>query len=270
MDGQNGIKRRNMKKLLSFLLAMVISGCAWAVTCNVPSSSYTYQSGQTILPNQVQANENNLYTYDQQGVCQYQSGSITQAAISSTAGIVYSQLNLSGGILPGDINTTTTSSIYQFENITVPYTGTFTGGIVDNGTFNLGVTHTGDVLYDNGTSFVRLVGGTAGTVLTSQGNATAPIYSFPSGQVGSPGSISLNTPITATTDGFVNAWGNTAAGSPGVWSISCVTNSITVQGCILGNGQSCGCSMIVHKGNSYQVNTTGSPTSTAYWTQIGS
>ncbi len=117
-----------MKRLLLlFLLLIGMSGMAWAVTCNTPSSSYTYVSGQTILPNQVQTNENNLYTYDQQGVCNYQAGSITQAAVSSTAGILYSQLNLSGGLLPTDMNTTTTTSVYTFQNVTVPYATTLSG-----------------------------------------------------------------------------------------------------------------------------------------------
>ncbi len=101
-----------MKKILLLLGLLFLNVIpAFAITCNVPSSSYTYVSGQTILPNQVQTNENNLYAYAQSGVCNYLAGSITSAAISSTAGILYSQLNLSGGILPTDINTTTTTSI---------------------------------------------------------------------------------------------------------------------------------------------------------------
>ena len=151
---------KNLIFLLALLVGLEIN--SWATTCNVPSSTYTYVGGQVIQANQVQTNENNLYAYDQAGVCNYLAGSISQAAISSTAGILYSQLNLSGGILPGDINTTTTTSIYQFENLTVPYNFT-----VSNGTFNYGSNHIGDILVDNGNTFTRLPEGTAGKVLVS-------------------------------------------------------------------------------------------------------
>jgi len=109
-----------MKKLLCVFLFW--SGIAFG--CSTPSSTYTYVSGNTILPNQVQTNENNLYSYVQTGVCQYQAGSINSAAISNTAGILYSQLTLGNSILPTDINTSTTTSVYQFENLLLPSTGT--------------------------------------------------------------------------------------------------------------------------------------------------
>lgn len=128
---------------------MCISGLVWGATCNTPSSSFTYVSGTVINPTAVQTNENNLYSYVQQGVCNYQAGSITTAAISSTAGITYSQLNLTGGIVPSDINTTTTTSIYTFQNITVPFATTLQGTLSLNGSQ-----------------------GTSGQVLVSQGTGT--------------------------------------------------------------------------------------------------
>lgn len=146
-----------MIKYLLFLM-LLICGNSWAVTCSTPSSSYTYINGTTILPNQVQTNENNMYSYLQTGVCAYQAGSITQAAVSSTAGILYSQLNLSGGILPGDFNTTTTTSIYQLENLTVPYN------------FTVGSTPTtGSILY--------FTAGTNGYVNTTMGYS-GPTYPY--------------------------------------------------------------------------------------------
>jgi hypothetical protein len=128
-------------------------------------------------------NENNLYTYDQQGVCNYLSGSITQAAISTTAGILYSQLNLSGGILPGDINTTTTTSVYQFENVTVPYN------------FIIGSPSNGQMLFYNGSTYANFGPGQSGQVLTSQ-STTGPIFSFPglySYETANPSSVSSFT-----------------------------------------------------------------------------
>lgn len=156
-----------MKKYLCLFFLLVSCGTSFAVTCNTPSSSYPYVSGQVINPTAVQTNENNMYTYLQQGVCNYLAGSITQAAISSTAGILYSQLNLSGGVLPGDINTSTTTNIYTFGEINVPNNLT----IASTGTFNYGTENQGDILYDNGTNFIRLPIGTQGQTLQATGSA---------------------------------------------------------------------------------------------------
>lgn len=253
-----------------FIFLLLVSGNVWAITCNVPSSTYTYISGTPIQPNQLQTNENNLYTYDQQGVCNYLSGSITQAAVSSTAGILYSQLNLSGGILPGDFNTTTTTSIYQLENLNIP----------NGGTLIFGNQHIGDILVDNGSTFVRLPEGNAGKVLTSQGNATAPIYSFPSGQLGawsasgsgSCGGFGSSGCLTNTvygpmpTDGFVFSIGVTSNGVQ-VQTDSSSTPSTArfISGSISGNVNSA--MSVVRKNDYWEAFGSGA---SVYWIPLGS
>lgn len=138
-----------MKKIVIFLVSLLYLSNAYAAA---PSSTYTYINGTAINPNQVQTNENNIYSYLQAGVDTYKPGSITNAAISSTAGILYSQLNLSNGILPADINTSTTTNIYQFGSITVPNSVAFQGTISVSGST-----------------------GTLGASLISQG-ALAPVF----------------------------------------------------------------------------------------------
>jgi len=56
---------------------------------------------------------------------------------------------------------------------------TFSDAITLNSTFKLGTTNQGDVLYDNGTSIVRLPPGTAGQALTMNSGATAPEWGDP-------------------------------------------------------------------------------------------
>lgn len=203
-----------MKKLF-VLLFLLFGGYSWA---SAPSSSFTYIPGTTIIASQVQTNENNIYSYLQSGVDTYKSGSITQASISPTAGILYSQLNLSGGILPGDFNTTTTTSIYQLENIIVPNGG----NITDNGTFNLGTSHQGDLFYDNGSSIIRLPSSASSQneFLQSGGlNAnpqftTESIYNFAKGSFTTQTSITLTGLIPGVKYKlFLNLLQNVSAGA---------------------------------------------------------
>lgn len=175
-----------MKRILLFLITLFVSSICFA---SAPSSTYTYLSGTPILPNQVQTNENNIYSYLQSGVDTYKPGSITQSAISSTAGILYSQLSLSGSIQGTDINT---SSNFTFNNLTL------------NGTLNLGVTHQGDILYDNGTSLVRLTPGISGQILQTQGAGANPQWSLNS----QPYIKLSNTQVSGTGGGAAtnSAW----------------------------------------------------------------
>lgn len=150
-----------MRKVLSIIFLLIMGGVALA---SAPSRPNTYVSGTVIDPVAVTQNETTLYSYVQSGVDTYKAGSITQAAISSTAGILYSQLNLSGGILPSDINTSATTNIYQFGSLNVP------------NTFTLNNTVQGAILYDNGTSIVKLSPGTAGQFLETQGPSANPVF----------------------------------------------------------------------------------------------
>lgn len=266
-----------MKKLL-FLLLMV-SILDTVGYCSAPTRPNTYVSGTVIDPNAVTGNEVPLYTYLQAGVDTYKNGSIAQAAISSTAGILYSQLNLAGGILPTDINISTTTSIYTFQNIAIPYTATVTGGIVDNGTFNLGITHTGDILYDNGSSFVRRTGGTSGQPLVAQGSATAPIYTT-IGVTGISGALgtwtagfSDNTANLATTDLWVVLTINTTSGTPMSDTILTDVNNppTTARAQAGGNGTfATGTACFVRKGDYWKTATNNVSSNSLYAISLGS
>lgn len=80
---------------------------------------------------------------------------VTNADIAAAAGIVASKLDLTS---PGAIGSTNKN------------TGAFS-------VFNLGTTRQGDFLYDNGTSFVRLLAGTSGKFLMTNGTGANPAWS---------------------------------------------------------------------------------------------
>jgi uncharacterized membrane protein len=236
-----------MIKKLFTLLFLLFSSYAWG---SAPSSSFTYVSGTVINPTQVQTNENNIYSYLQSGVDTYKSGSITSAAISSTAGITYSQLNLGGGILPTDVNTSVTTNIYTFGGITVPNTATFNG----NSSF------TGGTITIGGTT------GNQGQVIESQGTGT-PQWGYPSGQLGSWSSPTCGSTFQAATDLFVTATSATSN------NVMCITDSSaspsTVRNiCPATGGTTCSCAMVVKKNDFWKI--TPSSTCTDYAIPIGS
>ena len=94
----------DMRKL-SLILSLVLmpSMCL----ASPPSSSYTYTTGEEIKANEVQTNENNIYSYLLGGVDTYADGSIVNADISAGAGIIGSKLDLS---TPGAIGATSAST----------------------------------------------------------------------------------------------------------------------------------------------------------------
>lgn len=248
-------------RYLLLALFLFINTSVWA---SPPSRPNTYVGGTVISSVAVTGNEVPLYSYLQSGVDTYKTGSITSSAISPTAGITYSQINLSGGILPGDINTSSTTNIYQFGSVNIP------------NTFTLGTTHIGDLLYDNGTSIARLPEGTAGRVLVSQqtgGGTTAPIYGFPSGQLGAwvteTGSGSTWGPFQATTDGTFYCNGSNGA------SLNCITDSsptptIARQMIVEAGGQSVACNSHVRKNDYFECSQNTATISSMYFIPIGS
>lgn len=84
-----------------FLLILLLSSNAYAAP---PTRAYSYVANTVIDPNQNNTNENALYTYLQTGVDTFAAGSVTGAAISSSAAIPYTSLSLSNSILNADIN----------------------------------------------------------------------------------------------------------------------------------------------------------------------
>lgn len=147
-----------------------------------PTRAYTYVANTMIDPNQNNTNENALYSYLQTGVDTYAANSITAASISPSASIPYSSLSLAGSIVNADISVSA-GIVGSKLNLTAPgiigsvtpSTGQFTN-LTITGTLNAGVTHQGDVFYDNGTSVVRLIPGTSGQVLKTQGAAANPVW----------------------------------------------------------------------------------------------
>jgi len=79
-----------MKKILFALLigVFLVSNCYAAA----PSRTYSYVSGQTIDPDEVTTNENNIFTYLQNGVDTYVAGSVDNADVSNSAAIALSKL----------------------------------------------------------------------------------------------------------------------------------------------------------------------------------
>ncbi len=90
-----------MKKIL-FLLSFIFL-FQTIVESSPPSSSYTFLTGQTIQPNEVQQETTNIYNYLTQGVDTFADGSIVNADISGSAGITYGKLSLGSSILSSDI-----------------------------------------------------------------------------------------------------------------------------------------------------------------------
>jgi hypothetical protein len=85
------------------------------------------------------------------------TGTVVNADISASAAIAYSKLNLSNSLVAGDITSSavTTAKIAKIA---------------------LGSDVTGDMMYYDGTDWVRLGIGTAGQILTTNGGATAPTW----------------------------------------------------------------------------------------------
>lgn len=170
-----------MRKFSLILLALLIIFPLEAYSA-APTRPYNYISHTTIDPNQNNTNENTLYAYLQAGVDTYAPGSIPGNAISSGAAIPYSSLNLIGSIVNADVSASAgiVGSKLDLSSPgiiggTSPANGTFTN-LTATTTFKLTSTHQGDILYDNGTSLVRLIPGTSGQFLKTQGASANPIW----------------------------------------------------------------------------------------------
>lgn len=271
-----------MKNIVFLILTIFLSTNSFAAA---PTRAYTYVSNTTIDPAQNNANENALYSYLQTGVDTYAASSITGAAISPSASIPYISLSLSNSIVNADISTTA-AIVGSKLNLTepgiigsvTPSTGKFTD-LEATTTFKLGTTHQGDILYDNGTSLVRLTPGTAGTVLQTQGASANPQWAFPSGQLGTwdDSSYSADTSYLAATDGFVMA-AVTIQGNA-VKSASILTDSANPPTIARAVGSSTSSTTAftttltcpVKKGNYWKVsNVAGSSVGQIYWIPLGS
>lgn len=133
---------------------------------SIISIPYTFSAGAVIIASQHNSNFSTIYS-------DY-NGNIDNTNIVANAGIIYSKLILTGNIVNADINSSA-GIIGSKLDLTSPgpigstsaNTGAFT-------TFKLGTTHQGDVLYDNGTSIIRLTPGTSGQFLQTLGASSNP------------------------------------------------------------------------------------------------
>ena len=156
------------------------------------SKPNTFSAGTIIVASEHNANFDIIYS-------DY-NGNITNANISGSASIAYSKLNLTGGIVNSDLSASAGIVATKIDLTSAnpigsvsPNTGAFT-------TLKVGTTNQGDILYDNGTSLVRLVPGTSGQFLKTQGASANPVWD-------SPGSSNLEysglSTLTATTGNMV-------------------------------------------------------------------
>lgn len=222
-----------MKKiLLSLLIFLLLTINCFA---SAPTRPNSYVSGTTIDPVAVTLNETTLYSYLQSGVDTFATGSIANSSISNTAGITYGKLNLSGGIVPGDFNTSLTASVYQLENLLIP------GG----GTFNLGSAVNGNTLYNNGTSYVNVAVGTQGQAWVS--NGTIPQWGQQPYVKVSEQEASGTSAGTATAGTWQTRVLNTKESDTSTIASLCTGNGVPVVTCT-------GANQIVLPAGTYHVN----------------
>ena len=100
----------------------------------------------------------------------YSKINVTAAAIN------YDRLNLTGGIVNADINASAAIVASKLDLTSPGAIGSTAASTGAFSTLKVGTTNQGDVLYDNGTSLVRLTPGTSGQFLKTQGSAANPIW----------------------------------------------------------------------------------------------
>ncbi len=111
-----------------------------------------FSAGAVIIASQHNVNFSTIYSEF--------NGNIQNVNIASDAAITADKLDL-----------TTASAV----GTVTPDAGKFTT-LEATTTFKLGTTHQGDILYDNGTSLVRLTPGTSGYYLKTQGTSSNPTW----------------------------------------------------------------------------------------------
>ena len=171
---------RDMKRLFLIPLTLLLLGAA-------PSRTKTYTAGQVISPTDVTENEDNIFAYLQAGVDTLRTnsvltgnitdGTILNVDISSSAAIAYSKLNLSNSVVGADI-----------VNNTI------------NGTkIAIGSDAQGDVLYYDGTDWARLVAGTSGNFLKTNGAGFNPSWAAISSLSSKVGEFTRDTTVASGT-----------------------------------------------------------------------
>lgn len=174
------------------------------------SKPYTFSAGATIIASEHNSNFDTIYSEF--------NGSISNTNISSGAAIAYSKLNLTGAIVNADVSAGAAIAGSKLNLVspgaigtTTPAAGKFTT-LEATTTLKSGTTNQGDILYDNGTSLVRLTPGTSGQFLKTLGAAANPawatvpslsnvIFSYAT-QVDNPGFVTNTTLTNAATSNY--------------------------------------------------------------------
>ena len=161
------------------------------------SKPNTFSAGATIIASEHNANFDTIYS-------DY-NGNITNANIAGGAAIAYSKLSLALSLVNADISASAAIVGSKLDLTSVGAIGSVARGSGAFTTLSMGTTRQGDVLYDNGTSLVRLAPGTSGNFLQTLGGGANPqwatgvlIYS-----AGSSSRFTASTDRTTTSASYV-------------------------------------------------------------------
>lgn len=203
----------NTMKKIFILLFLFLATSVYAAP---PTRISTYTPNTVISSTEVTGNEDAIFNYLQAGVDTYFDGSIVNSDVNTSANIQSDKLNLtaigqamavtaSGSFTNNGTTTLNGSSAFGAVTTGVVSAVNVTGGVLDGvqigyntpanylvgtnvtatnltatslraTTFNLGTTNQGDILYDNGTSLVRLTPGTSGYYLKTNGTGANPAW----------------------------------------------------------------------------------------------
>ncbi len=135
---------------------------------SIISLPFTFSAGAVIIASQHNSNFSTIYN-------DY-NGNITNENIAGGAAIDYSKLNLTGDIQTSDLSS---SLVVPGSKVDLTSPGAIGSGTPNTGAFTtlkVGTTNQGDILYDNGTSLVRLTPSTAGRALITAGPSANPFW----------------------------------------------------------------------------------------------
>lgn len=184
----------------------------------------SFSAGTPIIADEHNENDNTIYA-------DY-NGNITNANISGSAAIAYSKLNLATSIVNADVSASAAIAGSKLNLVspgavgtTTPAAGKFTT-LEATTTLKLATTNQGDILYDNGTSLVRLTPGTSGQALLTQGAGANPIWGaagslkYISKTVVTAAANSGNISIPSSTKSYLVKLIGTASGSGAAMSVT--------------------------------------------------
>ena len=176
------VEMRKPDLKLLFLAVPLLLGAA-------PSRTQTYTAGQVINPDHVTENEENVYSYLQAGVDVIRAnavvtghisdGTIVNADISSSAAIGFSKLASCSSaqlILGNGSGVPTCTTLGADATIDSSGNLTIANNSIDGTDIALGSDAQGDVMYYNGTDWVRLGAGTSGQLFQTAGAGANPAW----------------------------------------------------------------------------------------------